>query len=112
MSRERMIRVPKDVKAMYDFDYGVQGSDQMEEVVLTEEEFIELDSIGVFDLINEKCQVIIDDYEEEIIELEKIPVALEVIKQLRNECTSESLINLKKILEKALGYKTLVSFEF
>ncbi len=96
MSRERMIRVPKDVKAMYDFDYGVQESDQMEEVVLTEKEFIELDSIGAFDLINEKCQVIIDDYEEEIIELEKIPVALEVIMELRNECTSESLINLKK----------------
>ena len=54
MSRERMIRVPKDVKAMYDFDYGVQESDQMEEVVLTEKEFIELDSIGAFDLINEK----------------------------------------------------------
>ena len=65
-------------------------------VVLTEKEFIELDSIGAFDLINEKCQVIIDDYEEEIIELEKIPVALEVIMQLRNEFTSESLINLKK----------------
>ena len=96
MSRERMIRVPKDVKAMYDFDYVVQESDQMEEVVLTEKEFIELDSIGAFDLINEKCQVIIDDYEEEIIELEKIPVALEVIMQLRNEFTSESLINLKK----------------
>ena len=91
-----MIRVPKDVKAMYDFDYRVQESDQMEEVVLTEKEFIELDSIGAFDLINEKCQVIIDDYEEEIIELEKIPVALEVIMQLRNEFTSESLINLKK----------------
>ena len=30
------------------------------------------------------------------IELEKIPVALEVIMQLRNEFTSESLINLKK----------------
>ena len=96
MSRERMIRVPKDVKEMYDFDYGVQESDQMEEVVLTENEFIDLDSIGAFDLINEKCQVIIDDYEEEIIELEKIPVALEVIMQLRNEFTSESLINLKK----------------
>ena len=88
-----MIRVPKDVKAMYDFDYGVQESDQMEEVVLTEKEFIELDSIGAFDLINEKCQVIIDDYDGGHGKAQKLIVSKV---ELRNEFTSESLINLKK----------------
>lgn len=98
MVRERFIRVPKDEKAMEDYDYGIQKQEQMEEMILSEEQYKVLDDIGVFDKINEKCDIIIDDYEEEVLELDKIPLALEVVNQLINSNSNEELDKLKKCL--------------
>ena len=33
MERMRYIRVPKDIKAMEDYEYGVQKAEQMEELI-------------------------------------------------------------------------------
>lgn len=96
MVRERFIRVPKDEKAMEDYDYGTQKQEQMEEMILSEEQYKVLDDIGVFDKINEKCDIIIDNYEEEVLELDKIPLALEVVNQLINSNSNEELDKLKK----------------
>lgn len=97
MVRERFIRVPKDKRAMKDYDYGVQKKEQMEEMILSETQYKTLDNIGVFDEINEKCGIIIDDYEEEVLELDKIPIALEVVNQLINNNENNELIRLKRI---------------
>ena len=68
----------------------------MEEMILSEEQYKVLDDIGVFDKINEKCDIIIDDYEEEVLELDKIPMALEIVNQLINSNSNEELVKLKK----------------
>ncbi len=112
MERERFIRVPKDERAMKDYDYGVQKKEQMEEIILSEVQYEALDNTGVFDEINEKCGIIIDDYEEEVLELDKIPTALEVVNQLISNNKNEELIKLKRILELAIRYKTIVGFDF
>ncbi len=112
MERERLIRVPKDEKAMRDYDYGIQKKEQMEEMILTEEQYEKLDKIGIFDRINEKCDIFIDEYEEEVLVLEKIPLALEVVNQFINSNESEELIQLNKMLNLAISYKTLVGFDF
>lgn len=112
MGRERFIRVPKDEKAMEDYDYGVQKQEQMEEMILSEEKYKVLDDMGVFDKINEKCNIIIDDYEEEILELDKISMALEVVNQLINSNSNEELVKLKNMLDLAILYKTIVGFDF
>lgn len=112
MVRERFIRVPKDEKAMEDYDYGIQKQEQMEEMILSEEQYKVLDDIGVFDKINEKCDIIIDDYEEEVLKLEKIPMALEVVNQLINSNSNEELVKLKKMLDLAITHKTIVGFDF
>lgn len=112
MERERFIRVPKDERAMKDYDYGVQKKEQMEEIILSEVQYEALDNTGVFDEINEKCEIIIDDYEEEVLELDKIPTALEVVNQLISNNKNEELIKLKRILELAIRYKTIVGFDF
>jgi hypothetical protein len=44
----------------------------MVELVLSEEDYTFLQNIKVFDLINQQCDVIIDDYEEEILDVSKI----------------------------------------
>lgn len=82
MERERFIRVPKNKKAMEDYDYGVQQKEQMEEMILSEQQYKVLEDMMVFDKINERCNTLIDDYEEEVLALEKIPLALEVLNQL------------------------------
>ena len=112
MVRERFIRVPKDEKAMEDYDYGVEKQDQMEEMILSEERYKVLNDTGVFDKINEKCDIIIDDYEEEVLVLDKIPMALEVVNQLIESNSNEELVELKKMLDLAVTYKTIVGFDF
>ncbi len=112
MKRDKYIRVPKDKKAMEDYDYGIQKEEQMEEMVLSEEQYNKLNEIGVFDIINEKCDIIIDEYEEEVLELGKIPIALEVVTQLINDNESEELLRLKEMLNLAILYNTIVGFDF
>lgn len=112
MTRERFIRVPKDEKAMEDYDYGIQKQEQMEEMILSEEQYKILDEIGIFDKINEKCDIIIDDYEEEVLELDKIPMALEVVNQFIKSNSNKELGKLKTMLELAIAYKTIVGFDF
>ncbi len=112
MEREKYIRVPKNKEAMKDYDYGIQKEEQMEEMVLSEEQYRKLDEIGVFDIINEKCDIIIDEYEDEVLELDKVPIALEVVTQLINDNKDEDLVRLKEMLNLAIIYKTVVGFDF
>lgn len=112
MERERFIRVPKDAKAMEDYDCGVQKNDQIEEMILTEQQYKILNDMELFDKINDKCDVIIDDFEEEVIELDKIPLALEVVVQLSKNNSSAELLEVKKMFELALNFKTIIGFDF
>lgn len=112
MERKKYIRVPKNKKAMEDYDYGIQKEGQMEEMVLSEEQYSKLNEIGIFDIINEKCDIIIDEYEEEVLELDKIPIALEVVTQLINDNKNEELVRLKEMLKLAITCKTIVGFDF
>lgn len=97
---------------MEDYDYGIQKAEQMEEMVLSEEQYNKLDEVGVFDSINQRCDIIIDEYEEEILELDKIPMALEIVRQLINDNRMEELLILKGMLELAISYQTIVEFDF
>ena len=112
MEREKYIRVPKNKHAMQDYDYGIQKEEQMEEMVLSEKQYSKLDDIGFFDIINEKCDIIIDEYEEEVLELDKIPIALEIVTQLINDNKNEELVRLKEMLNLAITCKTIVEFDF
>lgn len=60
-------------------------------MVLSEKQYKVLDGIGFFDKINEKCDIIIDDYEEEVLELDKVPMALEVVNHLINSNATEEI---------------------
>lgn len=112
MERERLIRVPKDQKAMEDYYYGIQKKEQMEEMVLSEEQHKILYDTGVFDLINDRCNIIIDSYEEEWLEFDKIPIAIEIVNQLIKSNPNEQLVKFKRMLDMAIAYKTIVGFDF
>lgn len=112
MERNKYIRVPRDKKAMEDYDFGIQKEEQLEEMVLSEEQYNKLNEIGVFKIINQACDIIIDEYEEEVLELSKIPTALEVIEKLIRDNESEELLRLREMLELAVSYNTIVGFDF
>lgn len=112
MERNKYIRVPRDKKAMEDYDFGIQKEEQLEEMVLSEEQYNKLNEIGVSEIINQACDIIIDEYEEEVLELSKIPTALEVIEKLIRDNESEELLRLREMLELAVSYNTIVGFDF
>lgn len=112
MERKKYIRVPKNRKAMEAYDYGILREEQMEEMLLSAEQYILLDKLGVFDSINKSCDIIIDEYEEEVLETDKIPIALEVVTQLLEENENDELVRLKEMLKMAAAYKTIVGFDF
>ena len=108
MERMRYIRVPKDIKAMKDYDYGVQK----EELILSESQYSVFYTLKVFHLINEECDVIIDDYEEEVLSLEKIPLALKIVNKIIQNYNDINLLKFKNMLELAIKYRTIVGFDF
>ena len=96
MERMRYIRVPKDIKAMKDYDYGVQKDEQMEELILSESQYSVFYTLKVFQLINEECDVLIDDYEEEVIIIREIPLALRIVNKIIQNSNDINLIKFKK----------------
>ena len=68
--------------------------------------------IKVFQLINEECDVLIDDYEEEVLSLEKIPLALRIVNKIIQNSNDINLIKFKNMLELAIKYRTIVGFDF
>lgn len=112
MERKRYIRVPKNRQAMEKYNYGIQEKEEMEEMILNEEQYMILEDFGVFDKINQKCDILIDDYEEEEIKLDKIPLALEVVNQIIKANRSVELLKLREMLNLAMHYKTMIEFDF
>ncbi|MBO5352482.1 MAG: hypothetical protein J6A77_04215 [Lachnospiraceae bacterium] len=112
MKREKYIRVPKDKRAMENYEYGIKKEEQIEEMILSEEQYYRLNELGLFRVINEECDIIIDEYEEEVLELDKIPIALRIVTELLEKNKSEELLELKKMLNLALINKTIVGFDF
>ena len=112
MEHMRYIRVPKDIKAIKDYDYGVQKDEQIEELILSESQYSIFFTLKVFQLINEECGAIIDDYEEEVLPLEKIPLALKIVNKIIQNYNDINLLKFKNMLESAIKYRTVVCFDF
>ena len=114
MERTRLIKIPKNIKAMNDYNFGIQNTDDIEEYQLTKEQYNYFNNMNLFNEINLKCEIIIDDYEEEMLEYQKIPIALDIVDTylIKNKNKNLNLLMFKKILSKAFAYKTCVGFEF
>ncbi|MDF2804818.1 MAG: hypothetical protein K0S61_4723 [Anaerocolumna sp.] len=118
MKRDRYIRVPKDNKAMEDYDYGVQEPEQMIEWLLNDEEYTILSTLKIFDELNNQCDIIIDDFEEETIAFDKLDIANNTINMILNKIQSSQVKNyelvtkLQDMILSAIERKTLIAFDF
>ena len=56
--------------------------------------------------------MIIDDYEEEVLSLEKILLALKIVNKIIQNYNDINLIKFKNMLELAIKCRTIVGFDF
>ena len=112
MERKKFIRVPINRKAKQNYDLGILREDELETLVLSDDQFQELYKMGVFDIINKKCDIIIDEFKDVILELDRIPAAIEILTKLISENDNADLVEIKKMLELAVSLCTIVGFDF
>ncbi len=112
MERKKFIRVPINKKAKQNYDLGILREDELETLVLSDKQFQELYEIGLFDMINTECNITIHEYKDEILELDRIPAAIEILTKLISENDNADLIEIKKMLELAVSLGTIVGFDF
>ena len=111
MERKKFIRVPINKKAKQNYDLGILREDELETLVLSDDQFQELYKMGVFDIINKKCDIIIDEFKDVILELDRIPAAIEILTKLISENDNADLVEIKKMLELAVSLGTIVGFD-
>ncbi len=112
MSRLRYLTIPLDEAATEDYYKGVENHVNTLEWSISENEFEQLQESGVFDIINNNCNIMIDDFESEIIEKHSMGKALECIKETYRQNPNSALKTLLSYTEKALEHKTIIAFDF
>ena len=103
-NRVRYITVPKNAKGIEEYEKGIEGTDNLFEIQLSDAEFMELATKGVFKDLNKKFSLLIDDYESEIVDAEKL-------KEYMANKTSENG-NFFHAIEKAIEYNTFIALDF
>lgn len=112
MNRDRHVIVPKDSKAMNDYDFDMHTPEQIYLWKMTDNEFKNLWKMGIFHKINNACNVLIDDYEEEVIPFEKLQQAKEIIEHALQKNYIKELNKLYEMICDAIKRKTLIAFDF
>lgn len=105
MERIRYISVPLNEKGIEDYNYGKEESINIKVFELNEIEYNNIDEAGVFNEINNSCDLLIDDYESEEISGKNLIIALDI--SIKNKCKI-----LTQALELAIEMNTLVGLDF
>ena len=109
----KIISVPINKQAMQRLDTDTCFDGDLIEIKLNDHEFKELWNTGVFELLNQKLGVLIDDFEDEVIYLEQLSLAKEVLNQcLVVQPNSKLLADLKNLVEIAEKKSTGIFFFF
>ena len=104
---QKYISVPKNSKGNSEYDIGVQGSENLLFLSLPKEEFDYLVDNKIFEYLNEKGNLMIDDYESEIVSYEVLE--REVDSWLKLKDISPVFVY---VIEKAITYKTFIGLDF
>ncbi|MDB2102154.1 hypothetical protein PMW00_03865 [Clostridium paraputrificum] len=103
--RSRYLSIPLNKKGIEDLEYGVEESNNIKVIMLGDSEFEELyKENGIFDIINEECNLLIDDFESERIPKEKIQYCLNIV--------DDKYTKFKEALNLAKEYNTFVDLDF
>ena len=90
MKRSRYISVPLNEQGIKDYNYG-EESNNIKVFNIDETQFSTMEELGVFDKINNRCQLLIDDYESEEIKGSNLEIALNITKNTNCELLTTAL---------------------
>lgn len=99
--------VPIDKQGVSDYENDVTKTDRLKYFVLSYKEFNSMESDGFFDLLNDKFDLWIEEYEEEIIPNKHLIAVKEIVKSLKKEYTL-----FLKALDYAIECDTELCLEF
>lgn len=112
MERKKFIRVPINKNAVKNYELGILREDELQTLVLSDDQYRELCSTGVFEMINNKCNISIAERKDEILMLNEVPAAIGIVTKLISENDNADLPDIKKMLEFAVSFNTIVGFDF
>ncbi|AJA50068.1 hypothetical protein CPAST_c40390 [Clostridium pasteurianum DSM 525 = ATCC 6013] len=107
MEKIRYISVPLNSLGAEEYNYGEEDSKNITVFELTKEEFDKIYSSGVFEEINDKCNLLIDDYESEEIKGDNLNTALSIAE--KKELSCKKLIDA---LNLAIDKNTFIGLDF
>ena len=105
--KDKTLVVPIDERGIYDYENDISKTDRLKFFVLSRKEFNSMMSDGFFDLLNNKFDLWIDDYEEEIISNEYLISVKQLI-----ESYSRNYPDFFKALNYAIQCNTELCLEF
>lgn len=85
--KDKTLVVPIDKQGVSDYENDVTKTDRLKYFVLSCKEFNSMESDGFFDLLNDKFDLWIEEYEEEIIPNQHLIAVKEIVKSLRKKYT-------------------------
>lgn len=104
---QKYISVPKNSTGIYEYDIGVQGSENLLFLSLPKEEFDYLVDNQVFEYLNEKGNLMIDDYESEIVSYEILKKETQIWNKIKDITPT-----FVYAIEEAITYKTCIGLDF
>ncbi|WP_129600457.1 hypothetical protein [Anaerophilus nitritogenes] len=107
MSRLRYISIPLNADGEEEYNNGIEDTENIKTLNLSDEEFNFLYSKGVFDDINNQCELLIDDYESEIIDNSKIQTCKEILSSFGDETET-----FKEAIRLAEANNTFIGLDF
>jgi len=107
----KIISVPLTIEAMERLDTNSCIDGDLKELALEGLDYEQLWKSGLFEELNKNLNIIIDDYEDEKIPLERLQDAIKIVEEFpqKNGTKISSLLNLFRV---ALERKTGVFFYF
>ncbi|UKS29659.1 hypothetical protein LOZ80_12285 [Paenibacillus sp. HWE-109] len=79
MKKIRIISVPFNDQGMKDMENDLDNSEYVQEFKINEKQFYTLFESGIFNVLNRECDVLIDDFETELIDFESLLKANKVL---------------------------------
>jgi hypothetical protein len=94
------------------YDLGEENIENSLEWMLTEEEFNVLNSTEILNQINSECNLVIDDFEAEVVQGNDLEKAFKAICLVYEHTPNSILEKLKIFIQTALDKKAFIAFDF
>lgn len=113
MTTIRKIYIPISIDSLIRLNYDIAKDDELIEIIIGESEFDSLFKTGVFKKINQQLNILIDDYEDELIFYSQLEVFGKILDEfILDNPDNTALQKLRLIYQFAYDIKTGLCLNF